>query len=177
MEECNKKEEKKLTYLERLEIVSKYLGSEKGTTTVETLKKKIDGNINILKRDIVINKLSEELINDIESTLTNSYVKISYLSGDSTYTKLTYVKMGGDEYRFWIDYMYDFCIDVTNEFSGRVSYNFSKDQENNINCPYREEFSYCDDIKSKIYKSFQIISKDDLDTILNSIINTVKVYA
>lgn len=177
MEECNKKEEKKLTYLEKLEIVNKFLKDKNGNKTVENLKKEVENNIKIIKRDIIKNKLSEELINDIENTLTNSYVKISYLSGDSTYTKLTYVKMGGDEYRFWIDYMYDFCIDVTNEFSGRVSYNFSKDQENNINCPYREEFSYCDDIKSKIYELFQIISKDDLDTILNSIINTIKVYA
>ena len=171
------KEEKKLTYLERLEVVSKYLEGEKGTTTVETLKKNVDNSIKIVKRDIIKNKLSEELINKIESTLTNSYVKISYKdSKESTYTKLTYVKMGGDEYRFWIEYMYDFCIDVINKLEGKVSYNFTK-EEDSISTPYCEEFSYCDDIESAVYSIFQVINKDDLDAILNSLINTIKVYA
>lgn len=172
------KEDKKLTYLERLEVVSKYLEGEKGTTTVETLKKNVDNSIKIVKRDIIKNKLSEELINKIENTLTNSYVKISYQnSKESTYTKLKYVKMGGDEYRFWIEYMYDFCIDVISESEGRISYNFTKERENDITVPYCEEFSYCDDIESVVFNMFQVINKDDLDAILNSVINTIKVYA
>lgn len=175
MEECNKE----LTYLERLEIVSKYLGSEKGTTTVETLKKKIDNSIKILKRNIIKNKLSEELINKIESTLTNSYVKISYKNSEEfTYTKLTYVKMEGDEYKFRIEYMYDFdfCIDV-DKLEGTISYDFSTKKEDNIFPPYYQEFNYCDDIEAEIYKVFQVINKNDLDAILDSLINTIKVYA
>lgn len=178
-------EERKITYLDRLKITKDYLkyidldNPNYDRDTINYLKTSIEEKIKIASGEVVKEKLSEELIQKIENKLINSYVKIQWPnSNDLTYTKLSYVKLFGNEYRLWIEYDYDFYINVDKESkTSRFSYAFFNDEDVKINTPtphFREEFTYSDDIENKIYQMFKIIDKDEIERELNQIVNTLK---
>ena len=177
-------EERKITFLDRLKIVDSYLSMLRlspdryDKTTIDNLRADIKESIKIASKETVKEKLSEELVQRVENKLTNSYVKIQWPNTkETTYTKLNYVKLFGDNNYAWIEYSYDFSIDIHSEEKyGSLSYCFV-DEDKKIKSPYKEEFNFSDDIEDKIYQHFKIINKDEFDEALNQIINTMKLYA
>lgn len=177
-------EERKITLLDRLKIVDSYLSMLRlspdryDKTTIDNLRADIKESIKVASRETVKEKLSEELVQRVENKLNNSYVKIQWPNTkETTYTKLNYVRLVGDNNYIWLEYSYDFSIDIhSEERYGSLFYCFV-DEDEKIKSLYKEEFKYSDDIEDKIYQRFKVINKDKFDEELNRIINTMKLYA